>query len=180
MRLPRPRTAYTSTERKVELKPRYAAPLAILLGLLILLLPLTLLAESKPPPLSSYNWAVNASPNLATNPPPEEAVRNFMVQKDSGETGVCSFRFADLRHAKNLSLLVVLNGNGFHGGCGELDIIDRTPAGFEEHSGKFNIFGGDDLHGGAPAINGAGKLELIFDSEFTDYRGPQQFYYATP
>ncbi len=160
---------------------KQSLPLHTPIGLvivLIFLLPATSRAEA-PSPLSSYNWAVNASPNLAINPPPEEVVRKFMEDKDSGETGVCSYRFADLRHAKNLSLLVVLNGNGFHGGCGELDIIDRTAAGFEEHSGKFNIFGDDDLHAVARDINGDGKLELIFDSEFTDYRGASHFCYAT-
>ena len=94
------------------MKSRHAATLAILLGLLILLLPLTLLAKTALRPLSSYNWAANASPNLATKPPPKAAVRRLMEQlePDSGEangqTRICSFRFVDLGHAGNLTLLV--------------------------------------------------------------------------
>src|ERR1700691_3860890 len=100
-------------------------PLAFLLGLLILLLPLTLLAKTGPRPLSSYNWAANASPNLAAKPPPKAAVRALMEQlePDFGEandqTRICSFRFVDLGHDGNLTLLVSRYDGG-RGGCGDV------------------------------------------------------------
>ena len=43
--------------REGRMKSCHADALAILLGLLILLLPLTLLAKTALRPLSSYNWA---------------------------------------------------------------------------------------------------------------------------
>ncbi len=147
----------------------------VLITLFILLLPATLRAEATPRPLESYNWAVNASPNLATNPPPEEAVRKFMEQReDDGEsnreTSVCSFRFADLRHAENLSLLVTRYDGG-HGGCGALSIVDRSAAGFQGHWALGTNMGIDDVNKVVRDINGDGNLELIIDTMFTDYQG---------
>src|SRR5271167_2587730 len=68
--------------------------------------------------LASSDWSVRASPNLASNPPPEKAIVSFLnsVQTSVGaepEIGeidsdsehleyVCSFRFADLRHDGSL------------------------------------------------------------------------------
>jgi len=52
---------------------------AAIFAALFLLTPDALRADSVPP-LSSYNWAVNASPNLTTQPPPVEAVQNFVGQ----------------------------------------------------------------------------------------------------
>jgi hypothetical protein len=143
-----------------------------LFTLLILLLPATVRAESTPTPaLPSYNWAVKASPNLATHPPPVEAVRDFMEQT-SGSSGVpvCSFRFADLRHEENLTLLLTL-WDGGHGGCGSLYIVDRTPTGFQTHLGWCNLNGIDDVNQVLRDINRDGKFEVIIDSEFTDYEG---------
>jgi hypothetical protein len=134
-------------------------------------------AEPSPLPLASYDWAVKASPNLATHPPPVEAVRNFMEQTSfDGVSGdgapVCSFRFVDLRHAQNLTLLVTLDDGG-RGGCGGLYIVDRTATGFQLHSGlsALFIFGIDDVNQVVRDIAHDGQLELIFDSEFTDYEG---------
>jgi hypothetical protein len=151
--------------------------LIMLVMLLLLVVPATLRAGSTPP-LSSYNWAVNASRNLATNPPPEEAVRRFMEQKhDNGEsnseTRICSFRFVDLRHAENLTLLVT-RWDGPRGGCGGLSIIDRTAAGFQEVSGEgSDYYGIDDVNEVVRDINGDGKLELVFYNQFTDYEGAE-------
>jgi hypothetical protein len=142
---------------------------------LILLMPATLRAGSTPP-LSSYNWAVDASPNLANKPPPEEVVRKFMEQKlENGEsnvgTRVCSFRFVDLRRAGNLTLLVT-RWDGPRGGCGGLSIVDRTMAGFEEVSGEGSDYWGiNDVNEVVRDINRDGKLELVFYNQFTDYEG---------
>src|ERR1700674_1006992 len=61
--------------------------LTVLVALLILALLATSQAKDTPRPLSSYNWSVNASPNLATKPPPKAAVRRLMEQlePDFGE-----------------------------------------------------------------------------------------------
>ena len=149
--------------------------LIMLVMLLIVLAPATLRAGSTPQ-LSSYNWSVKASPNLARNPPPEEAVRKFMEQKhDNGEsnseTRICSFRFVDLRHAENLTLLVT-RWDIPRGGCGGLSIVDRTAAGFQEVSGEgSDYYGIDNVNEVVRDINGDSKLELIFNNQFTDYEG---------
>ena len=51
--------------------------LTAIFAALFLLIPNALRADTLPS-LSSYDWAVTASPNLATHPPPVEAVRKFM------------------------------------------------------------------------------------------------------
>jgi hypothetical protein len=88
--------------------------------LLILLLPAVLRAQATPPPLSSYNWAVDAAPNLVSHPPPLAAIRAFMVKimgrDDERESDVCEFRFVNLRRSGNLSLIVTLADSG-RGGC---------------------------------------------------------------
>src|ERR1700733_5361032 len=116
--------------------------IATILAALFLLIPGALCADV-PPPLSSYNWAVIASPNLATHPPPVDAIRKFMEQleyhgRSNSETQVCSFRFVDLRHSGNLSLVVSLDDG--RGTCGGLHIVDRTAAGFQLHYGLPGLF----------------------------------------
>jgi hypothetical protein len=111
----------------------------------------TVRAEPTPMPLEAYDWSVKASPTLATHPPPVETVRKFMEGLDSDgqstyETKVCSFRFVDLRHAQNLTLLVTLLGDGHAGGCGWLTIVDRTASGFHLHAGQGNNLGIDDVN----------------------------------
>ena len=145
---------------------------------LILLVPLTLWAGATARPLSSYDWAVNASPNLATLPPPEAAVRKFMEQRHNNgesnvETRICSFRFVDLRHAQNLTLLVT-RWDGPRGGCGGLSIVDRMLEGFQEVSGQgSDYYGIDDVNRVVRNISGDGKLELVFYNQFTDYEGAE-------
>jgi hypothetical protein len=145
---------------------------------LILLVPVTLRAGATARPLPLYDWAVNASPNLATMPPPEAAVRQFMEQRhDNGEsnveTRICSFRFVNLRKAENLTLLVT-RWDGPRGGCGGLSIVDRTPAGFQEVSGEgSDYYGIDDVNRVVRDINGDGKIELVFYNQFTDYEGAE-------
>ena len=133
------------------MKPRHAATLAILVGLLILMLPLTSLAKTAPRPLSSYNWAANASPNLAAKPPPKAAVRRLMEQLESDygeandQTRICSFRFVDLGHDGNLTLLVSRYDGG-RGGCGDVYIVDRTAGGFQQHDLSTTVYGNDDVN----------------------------------
>jgi hypothetical protein len=120
--------------------------------------------------MSSYNWAVRASPNLVDHPPPVAAIRAFMVKVNGSDRGsdsnVCSFRFADLRHAENLSLIVSLDDGG-RGGCGQVTIIDRTASGFEGRDGAFsNVMGIDDVTEVVHDVNHDGTLYLVFDQQF--------------
>jgi hypothetical protein len=156
----------------VELKPRYASPLAILLGLLILLLPLTLLAKTVPLPLSSYNWAAKASPSLAAKPPPKAAVRRLMEQLDSDngeanyQTRICSFRFVDLGHDGNLTLLVSRYDGG-RGGCGDVYIVDRTASGFQQRIVSTSLYGTDDVNQVLQEIDG--KMYVVDEVDFASY-----------
>src|SRR6202041_1815798 len=61
--------------------------LAAVVALVVLLLSVAAHAEPTPLPLASYDWAVKASPSLATHPPPVEAVRKLMEQLEfNGES----------------------------------------------------------------------------------------------
>src|SRR5271155_5174264 len=101
--------------------------LIALVALFVLLMPATLRSSDTPLPLSSYNWAANASPNLAAKPPPEADIRKLIEQEDSdwGEdndgTELCSFKFVDLGHDGNLTLLVTRHDGG-RGGGGDGDV----------------------------------------------------------
>jgi len=122
-----------------------------LVAILVVLISTTLLASDTPLAISSYNWAVKASPNLAAKPPPKADVRKLIEQEDSdwGEdndgTEICSFKFVDLGHDGNLTLLASRHDGG-RGGCGDVHVVDRTAAGFEEH----NVWGGP---GGVDDVN---------------------------
>ena len=154
-----------------------AVPRAILLGLLILVLPLTLLANTAPQPLSSYNWAANASPNLAAKPPPKAAVRRLIEQLEpvSGEandqTRICSFRFVDLGRDGNLTLLVSRYDGG-RGGCGEVYIVDRTASGFQQHVWG-TIYGVDDVNQVLQEIDG--RFYIAVNDDLAIYGGANEF-----
>ena len=148
----------------------FACNLAVLVALLILAMPATLQAKETPCPLSSYNWSVNASPNLATKPPPKAAVRKLMEQlepdygEDNDQTQICSFRFVDLGHDSNLTLLVTRYDGG-RGGCGDVYIVDRTASGFQEHTVSTSLYGTDNVNDVLSQIAGktyitAGKYQV--------------------
>lgn len=122
---------------------RMSIVLALLLQAAITMLPGTLQAESSRSSLAAYNWAVDASPNLVDKPPRVEIVRKFMEQQNdaerSEETRICSYRFADMGHNGNLTLLVTRQDGG-HGGCGTLYIVDRTPTGFVQHFASGSVW----------------------------------------
>ena len=137
--------------------------LSILVALLILALPATSRAKTAPRPLSSHNWSVNASPNLATKPPPKAAVRRLMDQlepdEDNYETQICSFRFVDLGHDGNLTLLVSRYDGG-RGGCGDVYIVDRTAGGFQQHDLSTTVYGNDNVSDVLSDIDGKTYLTL--------------------
>ena len=152
----------------------FAAFFDAALALLILLLPATLHAKAALRPLSSYNWAVNASPNLATKPPPKAAVRKLMEElesdfgEDNDQTRICSFRFVDLGHDGNLTLLVSRYDGG-RGGCGEVYMVDRTADGFQQHDASTAPYGIDDVNQVLQEIDG--KFYIVLDLDFAEYDG---------
>ena len=125
--------------------------LVALVALLVMVMPAILRASDTPLPMSSYNWAVKASPNLAAKPPPKAEIRKLMEQEDSDygedndQTELCSFKFVDLGHDGNLTLLVTRYDGG-RGGCGDVHVVDRTTAGFEEHNVWGGPYGVDDVN----------------------------------
>jgi HEAT repeat protein len=139
--------------------------LALLVALLILALPATSQAKDTPRPLSSYNWSANASPNLATKPPPKAAVRKLMEQLESDygeandQTRICSFRFVDLGHDGNLTLLVSRYDGG-RGGCGDVYIVDRTAGGFQQHDLSTTVYGNDNVNDVLSEIDGKTYLAV--------------------
>ncbi|WP_423966831.1 HEAT repeat domain-containing protein, partial [Candidatus Binatus sp.] len=139
--------------------------LSVLVALLILALPATSRAKTAPRPLSSYNWSVNASPNLATKPPPKAAVRRLMEQLEpdygeaNDETRICSFRFVDLGHDGNLTLLVSRYDGG-RGGCGDVYVVDRTAGGFQQHDLSTTVYGNDNVSDVLGDIDGKTYLTL--------------------
>src|SRR5277367_3861804 len=131
--------------------PLRAHGLIALVVLLVVAMAAILRASDSPLPLTSYNWAVNASPNLAAKPPPEADIRKLIEQEDSDQgedndgTEICSFKFVDLGHDGNLTLLVTRHDGG-RGGCGDVHVVDRTAAGFEEHNVWGGPYGVDDVN----------------------------------
>ncbi len=79
-----------------------------------------------------------------------------------GFSKLCWFKFADLRHSGNLSLAVVYD-NGGTADCNNFDVIDKTPAGFED----FDFFNpGDSFFESIEDINGDGNHQLIVGRGF--------------
>src|SRR5277367_5286951 len=154
--------------------PLRAHGLIALVVLLVVAMAAILRASDSPLPLTSYNWAVNASPNLAAKPPPEADIRKLIEQEDSDEgedndgTEICSFKFVDLGHDGNLTLLVTRHDGG-RGGCGTVYIVDRTAAGFEQHDLAVSLYGIDDVNKVLVDIDG--KPYLSDDDDFATYDG---------
>ncbi len=123
------------------------------------------------PPLSSYNWAISATPSLATNPPPVATVINFINNLSWHHyPGVCAFRFVAMRPSTG-NLTLVANP------CDStppslIDIVDRTSTGFEYRDiTGYRDNATDNVAGGITDILNNGSLELILDTQFTDYDG---------
>jgi hypothetical protein len=113
--------------------------------------------------LASTDWSVKSSHNLATNPPPDEAVLTLVKKVkdlDDPHLRLCSSRFADLRHSGDLSLVVSTDSGRF---C-DVEIIDKTASGFE-------VYDVDSSSAHLRDINGSGSLELIAEVDLTSYEG---------
>jgi hypothetical protein len=109
----------------------------------------------------SVGWSVKASHNFVSNPPSLDAVEAFVRRAygsdpDQNVDRVCAFRFADLRHSGNLSLVVSIDGGGTSG-CNSSSIFDKTATGLELYTSWAVFYGDDDIQD----INHDGKLELI-------------------
>ncbi len=127
-------------------------------------MPIRVYAGGAPPEdLVKADWSVSAPNSLAANPPSDDNVLALLHRlTEEGELGICSFRFADLRHSGNLSLVVsASDGRNCY-----LSIIDKTPAGFERYASpaRADVEGIEDLEGN-------GQLEVIVDTEFTSHQG---------
>jgi hypothetical protein len=134
----------------------------------LLVLPLCFLpvrAEARvaanPPALATDDWSVKSPHSLALNPPSPDRVCGFMDTAYGGFIGhVCDFRFADLRHSGNLSLIVSNDGGGT-ADCNYTTIFDKTPTGFESYDLDMyaNVyFSKDD---GVEDINQDGNSQLV-------------------
>jgi hypothetical protein len=113
------------------------------------------------PDLVSADWSVKSPHSLASNPPSADVVWAFVnYLHDVGH--LCDFRFADLRHSGNLSLVVVID-TGATGGCAGTQIFDKTASGFEHY--YIPAESGDSLRDNIQDINHDGKYELILWGE---------------
>jgi len=86
-----------------------------------------------PPDLASMDWSVNQPHTVAKHPPSQKMVWDF-VDHFRDDTGgrLCSFRFVDLRHLDELSLVAVYDGGGSVS-CNQLTIFDKSATGFEAY-----------------------------------------------
>jgi hypothetical protein len=147
-----------------------------LAALYALLAPTLLFAQATPtptpaPPLSSYNWAITAPHNLATNPPSMATVTSFVNNlSDEQYPRVCAVRFAPLRPSTgNLTLIVNPCDDSPSPG---IDIVDRTSAGFEYRDVEgYRDTATESVAAGPRDLAGNGALELILESALTDYDG---------
>jgi hypothetical protein len=125
---------------------------------------------------------MKASPNLAVKPPPQKDVESFLNalqlslggEAEYGENGngngfICSFKFADLRHNGNLSLVVGSGVTG-RGMCREVDIIDRTASGFETYLTEGDPESGNDVSGKIKDLHHDGKQEFLLSSRFGEIK----------
>ncbi len=111
--------------------------------------------------LVSADWSVNASPSLEKDPPSQQMVWNFINHfwDESFPGGrLCSFRFVDLRHAGELSLVAVYDGG--RPSCNFLTVFDKRPTGVEVYSydGGRSYADAKDI---VTDINDDGHLELV-------------------
>lgn len=130
--------------------------------------------ESIPPSrteLGKADWSVNASRNLATYPTSYEKVAEFLRAIEISVNGesclpeycqISSFAFADLRRDGTLSLVYGL-GVGDRSRF-DVDIVDKTAAGFEIHGSSGARGAGNNIPASIRDIGHDGRLEFVLDS----------------
>ena len=121
-------------------------------------------ANTPEPDLASADWTVAAQHNLAKRQPPSEAVWKFMTHYwgdawiEQGK--LCSFRFVDLRHSGELSLLAIYDWGGTID-CGHLGIFDKVSGRIEEFDYNGAPLRDDDVKRVLRDLRGDGRLELV-------------------
>jgi hypothetical protein len=119
-------------------------------------------AATSNPDLASADWSVRHAQSL--NAQSKDAVWNF-INNLRGRTGVgelCAFRFADLRHSGQLSLVVSYD-NGGRADCNMINIFDKSFAGISRSDvNATQDFSFDSIED----INSDGHHELIVDAAF--------------
>ena len=98
-------------------------------------------AFANPPNLASMDWSANIVHNLGTSPPANHAIWLFMnklwdptitaADLAPGDGKLCWFRFVDLRHSGELSLVALYDLGGTLD-CDDLSIFDKVSGGIEE------------------------------------------------
>ena len=147
----------------------------ILLAVCVLLMSASVRAEDSVSPsqtaLGKADWSVEASPNLAKDPPSYEKVEQFLRAIEISVNGesclpeycqISSFAFADLRRDGTLSLVYGLGVGGRPGF--DVDIIDKTASGFEMHGSSGARGAGNNIPGSITDIGHDGRLEFVLDS----------------
>ena len=124
-------------------------------------------APAAPLDLASADWSAKAPHNLASNPPTDEALKDFVAKtEDARPNGICSSHFVDLRHSGNLSLVVAYSYGRF---C-FLSIYDKTSSGFEETSLWLAHYAdGPEIRD----LGRDGNLQLIIPEDISEYEGAQ-------
>jgi hypothetical protein len=137
-------------------------------------------ASAPPSNLSSADWSVKASPNLAAKPPPASVVDRFIKTQENLAMGyddfllrVCSFHFADLRHDGSLSLVAGTDSSG-RGLCRQVDVLDKKASGFQIFEITGSIGAGSDVSDTIKDIRRNGDLQLVIDEDFTMDQGVAQ------
>ncbi len=142
------------------------------------------LTPSLPRALAFYDWSVNASPDLAAQPPSREVVERFVrsieisVTDTSGLVGgtqkLRSYKFADLRHDGFMSLVAETGPDGA-ASCSDshnavfcaVYIVDKTRTGFEIYKAFGSIDAGGTVPLGVQDLRHDGNLEVIISQPFT-------------
>jgi len=113
------------------------------------------------PDLATADWSVKSPHSLAANPPSNGAVLALLNKVetlpgvDAIYFGICSARFADLRHSVNLSLVI----SASDGRRCYLSIIDKTSSSFEHYA--FNQAGEVEA---IQDLTGNGNVELVLNT----------------
>ncbi len=125
--------------------------------------------------VESADWSVNGP--IVKTPPSKEAVWSFINgfwRDDEASGNLCSFRFVDLRHSGELSLVASYGAGSSVADCYQLTIFDKGPVEVEayDYSGSLGYTNVNDV---VKDINGNGHLQLIVPlaaASYCDYDWP--------
>lgn len=114
--------------------------------------------------LASADWSVAARYNLAKRKPTSETAWKFMTHYwgdawvEQGK--LCSFRFVDLRHSGELSLVALYDLGGTLD-CDDLSIFDKVSGGIEEFDYDVAPVRDDNIDNAVRDLAGDGHWELV-------------------